>query len=263
MQKLLNLLLVLLIMGFVSCSSSKSQNDSDVIPDEDSDNTETVDEDTDSEEDFDFIDDSDEAPDADTPEKVECLDLRYNENTIKTPFPFKDANGKPTFCRPGCDTPTENDPQCVRNIWEWDNWEEYQDYLKAQEKDPNQEWERECYPWPCKLPDMKAMTKDDIEDFTSTCDRWLTTGGFTANDGVIWTHGMSDGVAGMSFAHSTRVVEYDPEKDEYSTLGHSYVLGFNENRYVVEIYDRNLDKFTDEKRFIVSILRQTASIITN
>ncbi|MBO4698360.1 hypothetical protein J5690_01955 [bacterium] len=258
-------LVILGLFLFVSCSSSKTpENDTDILLDADADvqDSETQDDDSDSQ-DSEIVGDSDEIPDADadsdTPEKVECLDLRYNENTIKTPFPFKDANGKPTFCRPGCDKPTENDPQCVRNIWEWDNWEEYQDYLKAQEKDPNQQDERECYPWPCKLPDMKAMTKEDNDNLASSCDRWLTTGGFSANDGVIWTHGMSDGVAGMSFGHSTRVVEYDPEKDEYSTLGHSYVLGFNENRYVVEIYDRNLDKFSDEKRFIVSIFRQNGT----
>ena len=256
---------VLGLFFLVSCSSSKSQNDSDIIPDADIDSQdfETQDDDSDSQ-DSKIVDDSDVKPDqdadqdfdSDTSEKVECLDLRYNENTIKPPFPFKDANGKPTFCRPGCDTPTENDPQCVRNIWEWDNWEEYQVYLKAQEKDPYQDGERECYPWPCKLPDMHAKTKAELSTFISSCDRLLTVNDFSANDGTVWSHGMSDGVAGMDFGHSTRVVEYNPENDEYFTLGHSYVLGFNENRYVIEIYDRDPDKFSDEKRFIVSIFRK-------
>ena len=246
----------LMIFSIFSCSSGNSENDSDTVPDADSDVIEIADEDTDSSQDFDFVDDSDEKTDSDTPETVECLDLRYNENTIKTPFPFKDANGKTTFCRPGCDTPTENDPQCVRNIWDWDNWEEYQDYLKAQDKDSNQEWERECYPWPCKLPDMHAITKAELDTIASSCDRLLTVNDFSANDGIVWSHGMSDGVAGMSFGHSTRVVEYNPELDEYSTLGHAYVLGFNENRYVLEIYDRNPDKLSGVKRFIVSIFRK-------
>lgn len=261
MQKLLKFLMILSVFFLFSCSSSKSENDSDSIPDVDTDtqDSEIRDDDSDTRE-TEIVDNSDETSDADSdsdsPEKVECLDLRYNENTIKTPFPFKDANGKPTFCRPGCDTPTENDPQCVRNIWEWDNWEEYQVYLKAQEQDPNQQKERECYPWPCKLPDMHPKTKETLDTFVSRCDRLLTVGGFTANDGIIWSHGMFDGVAGMSFGHSTRVVEYNPELDEYSTLGHSYVLGFNENRYVLEIYDRNPDKSSDVKHFIVSIFRK-------
>ena len=55
---------VLVTLFFVSCSSSHSSNDSDIIPDEDIDlqDLETKDDDTD-EEDFDFIDDSDEIPD--------------------------------------------------------------------------------------------------------------------------------------------------------------------------------------------------------
>ena len=128
---------LLMIFSIFSCSSGNSENDSDTVPDADSDVIEIADGDTDSSQDFDFVDDPYEKTDSDTPETVECLDLRYNENTIKTPFPFKDANGKPTFCRPGCDTPTENDPQCDRNIWDWENWDEQENYLKEQEKNPN------------------------------------------------------------------------------------------------------------------------------
>ena len=268
MQKMLNLLAVLLmIFCFVSCSSSKSQNDSDSIPDSDTDTQDSetlVDEDADK--DADPIEDYDKTPDADqdfdsdndsdAPETVECLDLRYNENTIKTPFPFKDANGKPTFCRPGCDTPTENDPQCVRNIWEWDNWDEYQVYLKAQEKDPNQQKERECYPWPCKLPDMHPKTKETLDTFVSSCDRLLTVHKFKVSSGTIWSHGMSDGVAGMDFHHSGRIVEYDPEKNEYMALGQNRDLAFNEGRYVVEVYDRLPGDNPDTYRtYTISVLR--------
>ena len=265
--------LVFLTLFFLfSCSSSShSSADSDTIPDADSDVIETVDADSDFQDsdlqDSDFIEDSDETSDSDsntdsdadndsdTPETVECLDLRYNENTIKTPFPFKDANGKPTFCRPGCDTPTENDPQCVRNIWEWDNWDEYQVYLKAQEKDPNQQKERECYPWPCKLPDMHADST--LETFASKCDRWLTVNDFKANSGTVNTHGMFDGVAGMDLSrHSGLIIEYDPDKDEYTSAGgRSRFLSFNENRYVVEVFDRVPGLDPDYKVFTVSILR--------
>ena len=271
MKKYLNLLVVLLVfLGLfflISCSSSQSSNDSDSISDSDTDTQDSetlVDEDADK--DADPIEDYDKTPDADldfdsdndsdAPEAVECLDLRYNENTIKTPFPFKDANGKPTFCRPGCDTPTENDPQCVRNIWEWDNWDEYQVYLKAQEKDPNQDGERECYPWPCKLPDMHPKTKENLDTFVSSCDRLLTVHKFKANDGTVWSHGMSDGIAGMDFGHTGRTIEYDPEKNEYMTLGQNRALAFNEGRYIVEVFDRYPGKNPEfYKVFTVSILR--------
>ena len=263
MPKHLKIIALFLIFLILSCSSSKSENDSDTVPDSDTDtqDSETADNDSDSQ-DSEIIDDFDEAPDwdtdSDTPETVECLDLRYNENTIKTPFPFKDANGKPTFCRPGCDMPTENDPQCVRNIWEWDNWDEYQVYLKAQEKDPNQQGERECYPWPCKLPDMHAKTKAELSTFVSSCDRLLTVNGFGANVGTVNSHGMYNGIAGMDFTHTGRIIEYDPEKDEYITVGQTKGLfGFNENRYVVLAADSipgdNKDTY---KAFVISIFKE-------
>ena len=259
-------LVVLGLLFFISCSSSKSENDSDAVPDSDIDtqDSETVDDDSDFQ-DSEIIEDSDGEPDADddadndsdTSETVECLDLRYNENTIKTPFPFKDANGKPTFCRPGCDTPTENDPQCVRNIWEWENWEEQQNYLKEQEKDPNQTKERSCYPWPCKLPDMHAKTKENLDTFVSSCDRWLTVNGFGVSMGTVWTHGMFDGVAGMQFQHSSMIVEYEPEKDEYTVVGQSRRLSFNEGRYITEVYDSYAGLFPDTfKSFTVSVTKK-------
>ena len=273
-KKCLLFAIFLLVSGFISCSSSHSSADSDIIPDSDDSET-TADDDTDSEEDSDFIDDSDETPDQDNDENVghdadhniipdndsdedvACLDLRYNENTIKTPFPFKDANGKPTFCRPGCDTPTENDPQCVRNIWDWENWQDYQRYFEAQEKDPNQTKERECYPWPCILPDMKAKTKAELDTFVSSCDKLLTVNNFKVTSGTVWSHGMFDGVAGMDFGHhSSTILEYDPERDEYKILGQNRALAFNEGRYIVEVFDRYPGKNPDfYKVFTVSVLR--------
>ena len=72
MKKLMDFLLVLLmISGLFSCSSSKNtENDSDVLPD--SDDSEIIaDDDMDSEEDLDFIDDSDEIPDETPDEYIE------------------------------------------------------------------------------------------------------------------------------------------------------------------------------------------------
>ena len=262
MTKYSKIIALFLIFFLFSCSSSHSSNDADIVPDSDIDtqDSETVDDDSDSQ-DSEIVDDFEETSDQDadsyTSEKVECLDLRYNENTIKTPFPFKDANGKPTFCRPGCDTPTENDPQCVRNIWEWGNWKVYQRYLEAQGKNQNQTTERACYPWPCKLPDMHAKTKDELNTFISSCDRLLTVIGFQANVGTVWSHGMSDGVAGMELSrHLGIIIEYNPEEDEYKALGQNRALSFNEGRYIVEVFDRYPGQNPDfYKVFTVSVLR--------
>ncbi len=255
-----------ILMSCTACNSNKQKTDRDVVPDTDKvPDTKTVDETVDEKADVpDEIPDEepDEEPDEvpDVPDEevvVECLDLRYNENVIKTPFPFKDKNGRATFCRPGCDTPTENDPQCVRNIWEWKNWERYQEYLAAQKADPEQTSKRECYPWPCKLPDMKANA--NLESFNSKCDRWLSVNNYSANMGIVWSHGMSDGVAGMDFAGSGggRATEYDPEKDEYLNIGQvKGLLDYNEGRYVTLVADSYPGSNPGYRGFVVSILKK-------
>ncbi|MGI6393341.1 MAG: hypothetical protein ACOX2F_01190 [bacterium] len=236
---------VLFLVVFSACNSNKPENDVDTFaPDNSSDFPDGVSTDLDEEPDV----------DGDIEETVPCLDLRYNENTIKTNFPFKDKDGKPTFCRPGCDTPTETDPQCVRNIWEWDNWEEYQIYLKAEKNKPGQYLERECYPWPCKLPDMDTSIESGLK---TVCDRNITVGGFSADSGDVWTHGMSDGVFGAGLYHSGRVVEYDPEKNDYMTLGQKKApLFFNKGRYVVSVFDSYPKDNPEFKSYVVSISKK-------
>jgi len=250
-----NILIILLLSVFwscTSCNSGETKNDIDTSPDKDSNliDLDNIQSDIDTlVTDLDIIDtdtsqDINEFPDTD----ADCLDLRYNENTVKTDFPFTDKNGKPTFCRPGCDTPTETDPQCVRNIWEWDNWEKYQKYLAAEKEDTNQEWERECYPWPCELPDMKGSTGGSL---VSKCDRRLSVNGYRSTMGAVWTHGMSNGVAGMLMNRDA--VEYDPEKDVFTKIGQAAGrVSYNKSRYVFPVYDRPYDK-EGYRSFVVSV----------
>jgi len=239
--------ILILTLFLISCDSSDPKTDKD-LNDTDSLLTEIdkVQNDVDtSVPDPDITEIDNENPDTDSDtDTVECLDLKIQENVIKTPFPFKDKNGRPTFCRPGCDTPAETDPQCVRNISEWLNWEQYKKYIKGES-----EGRKECYPWPCILPDMKADST--LESFNSKCDRWLTVDSFSSNMGTVWTHGMSDGVAGMNFGRMA--VEYDPEKDEYTAVGQAAgKLSFNENRYIVPVYDR-IHTADDIRSFVVSV----------
>jgi len=250
-----NILIIFLLSVFwscTSCNSGETKTDIDISPDKDSnlidlDNTQS-DMDT-SVIDLDIIDtdtsqDINEFPDTD----ADCLDLRYNENTVKTDFPFTDKNGKPTFCRPGCDIPTETDPQCVHNIWKWTNWEKYQEYLEAEKKDSNQDSVRACYPWPCVMPDMKGRI---LETMNSRCDKLLSGYGLQATMGAVWSHGMSDGVAGMMM--DLNAIEYDPEKDEFKNLGQpAAVLVYNRNRYIIPVEDREYPE-ENLKSFIVSI----------
>ncbi|HRZ78949.1 MAG TPA: hypothetical protein P5044_02980 [bacterium] len=249
----MRLALILFIVFIVSCNSDGTKTDLDSVPDKDLiSDTDSQDVTPDENPDPDIIDADNEKPDMDA-DSVECLDLKIQASVIKTGFPFKDKNGKPTFCRPGCDDmPTETDPQCVRNIWEWDNWEKYQKYLAAEKEDPEQKEERECYPWPCKLPDMKAVTGGDL---TSKCDRWLSVDGYTSTMGAVWTHGMSDGVAGMYMSNGA--IEYDPEIDQFVKIGQAMGrLSYNKKRYVILAFESMPSDNPDYKSFVVSVLRK-------
>ena len=95
-------------------------------------------------------------------------------------FHLKDEQGNYTFCRPGCDTPKDNDPQCVKNLWTWINWGRAQipEY-------------KECYPWPCVHQDIKAMPNNH------KCDRVVSTS-FSAGMGTIWDLNIKNGKVGIS-----------------------------------------------------------------
>ena len=90
MKRFLNLSVVLLVFLVFSCSSSKSQNDSDILPDadEDSDEIETLDDDSDSQyseiiDDFDETQEQDE--DADSP-AVNCIYIYPDQEDSKLCF---------------------------------------------------------------------------------------------------------------------------------------------------------------------------------
>lgn len=255
MKYILIIFSLIVFWSCTSCNSNDSKNDPDSISDKDSVDTDVQDAAPDEKTDPDVTSDN-ETPDVDedVDTTVPCLDLKIQANVIKTGFPFKDKNGKPTFCRPGCnDIPTETDPQCVRNIWEWDNWEKYQKYLEAEKKDPEQKEERECYPWPCKLPDMKGSTGGSLK---SECDRRLSIDGYTSTMGAVWTHGMSDGVAGMYMSGSS-AIEYNPEEDSFIKIGKANgKLSFNKKRYVTSVFESFAPDNPDYKSFVVSVLRK-------
>ncbi|MBO4699272.1 hypothetical protein J5690_06640, partial [bacterium] len=221
---------LILLMLFVSCSSSKSQNDSDSIPDSDADtqDTEIQNNDYDTQEveivyDSDETSDTDQDADSDTenPDSAEC-----QPPLSEAPFPYYDANGKITFCRPGCDTPTEDDPICIGNLWDEQNnalCHEYPEYS--------------CCGFPCVMESLKPWTKERFAEEYPTlvefiqmhkCDLKISqTGwGIDGSGGVVKSWNMSDGKIGFYLAPAnlpikewlvkTKYVTYDIATQTYS-----------------------------------------------
>ena len=217
MQRNSIIVLFIALFFFVSCSTSHSSADSDIIPDSDSDDTETIaDDDTDPEEDSDFIDDSDETPDLDNDSNTEKSDSDECQPPLsEAPFPYYDANGKITFCRPNCDTPTEDDPICIGNLWDEQNEKlchEYPEYA--------------CCGTPCVLESLKPMTKEEVDEMYTVantamhkCDLKISPWSWVndSSNGVVKAWNMSERKIGFQIYPTKPKYEKYPSKRKYVT----------------------------------------------
>ena len=203
---------------FVSCSSSNSSNDSDMIPDGDSnsDDIETVDDYSDTQ-DAEIVDDYDEKPDQDNDSDTEKSDSTECQPPLsEATFPYYDANGKITFCRPNCDTPTADDPICIGNLWDEQNEKlchEYPEYA--------------CCGTPCVLESLKPKTREellvqepDILEFIPMhkCDLEISQANWGGlGDGVVKSWNMSDGKIGFQLYPAKLNYEPWPVANKYVT----------------------------------------------
>ena len=263
----IHLRLFLAILGLLflfSCSSSKtSENDSDVLLDTDTDSQdlETVDDDSDSQE-AEITDDSDENADqnADSDTIPDKDSTECQPPLSEAQFPYYDANGKITFCRPNCDTPTEKDPICIGNLWDEQN-----------EKLCHERPEYSCCGFPCTMESFKPMTIEELvaydptaRDFISMhkCDllinqiNWVLDG----SGGVVKSWNMSDGKIGFSiypllldyekYPSQRKYVSYDITTRKYSFIiparGHEQAyfkgkrLGLISDKRTIDLNNENI-----------------------
>ena len=227
MRKHLSLfLLFFCLFFFVSCSSSNSSNDSDILPDgnSDSDDIETVDDDSDSQS-FEIVDDSDKTQDADQNNISDADSDECQPPLSEAPFPYYDANGKITFCRPNCDTPTADDPICIGNLWDEQNnalCHEYPEYA--------------CCGTPCVMESLKPMTREEVDEMYTTniamhkCDLKINpwSWGYDASHGVVKAWNMNEGKVGFymypaeisyeKWSVGDKYVTYDIATQQYSFI---------------------------------------------
>ncbi|MBP5590981.1 hypothetical protein J6Y50_03895 [bacterium] len=220
----IHLRLFLVILGLlflVSCSSSKtSENDTDILPDTDTDTQdfEGQDDDSDTQE-AEIVDDYDEKPDQDNDSDTEKSDSTECQPPLsEASFPYYDKDGKITFCRPNCDTPTAEDPICIGNLWDEQNEKlchEYPEYA--------------CCGFPCIMESFKPMTIEDIvaydptaRDFISMhkCDlrlnqiNWIIDG---SSGGSVKSWNISNGKIGFHIYPIRINYEQWPVKRKYVT----------------------------------------------
>ena len=171
-----------ILLFFLACNPSHHSTDADaVVPDGD---IPTVDDAVEIEaDDFIFVEADELLTDADT---VDCPPL------ATAPFPYYKEDGTIHFCRE-CDTPTEKDPQCMRNLWEEQNKKLAKDHP-----------EYDCYPYPCEMTKLKPMTKAEVDkNYTSfsihECDLSLNPLGWyhDGTNGSVKHWNLSGGIIGF------------------------------------------------------------------
>ena len=224
MNKFLKLLVGMSVALLFSCSSSHSPNDTDILPDADSDgsDTETIDDDSDSQN-SEIVDDSDAKPDVDADQDTDSSECQ--PSLSEAPFPYYDANGKITFCRPNCDTPTADDPICIGNLWDEQNEKlchEYPEYA--------------CCGTPCVLETLKPMTKEEVDEMYTTniamhkCDLKINpwSWGYDGSHGVVKSWNMNDEKIGFhvypaqlspkKWSVGRKYITYDINTQKYSFI---------------------------------------------
>ncbi len=239
--------LILLIL-FVSCSSSKSQNDSDSIPDTDS-NTQdsgTVNDDSDTHE-AEIVDDSEATPDQDSYSDSEKSDTdECYPSLSQAAFPYYDKDGKITFCRPDCDTPTADDPICIGNLWDEQNEKlchEYPEYA--------------CCGTPCVLESLKPMTKEEVDEMYKVgkiamhkCDLKIDpwSWGHDGSHGVVKSWNMSEGKIGFHMYPTQVNYQKYPSQRKYIT----YNIATQKYSFVIPSRSQEQAYYKDKRLGLIS-----------
>ncbi|MBQ4438716.1 hypothetical protein II898_07540 [bacterium] len=246
----LKLLMFIIVIFLVACSSSKIENDSDSIPDADSDidsqDSEIIDDDTDFQT-SEIVDDSDKDDEGDTEtdgsdsDTDEPLDVNYQgaeecPELSKAKFPYYNDDKTIHFCRK-CDTPTVKDPQCMANLWK-------EAAAKLYAVSP----ESECKDgYPCDMSGLRNLTIEDWEatedrigqkfpyrphecDIAlhaysiTTNDRWTTDGTagsfkhFNISDGKIGIKLKNISIKLVNYTTTSKVMIYDPAEEKYKAV---------------------------------------------
>ena len=272
MRKLLIIFLLAFLWSCTSCTESKPENNELIT---DSDNTGVSDPDI-----MDKTNNDDDVSDTSDDKSPDTNDTDTQDNDIieeefiddcdvkliDAPFPYTDNDGKLTFCRPGCDTPTEKDPQCMSNLWREQNYNLC-----------HQHPEYDCCGYPCVLESLKPMTKEETDKELvyngkilvpmHKCDLYLPIWQNDGTHGVVKSWNMSDRKIGfhmvplaldiLEWPVKRKAVVYDIETQKYTFVapasqmqayykGHRILMSGDKRSLPIEVRKNYLVYFGDD-----------------
>lgn len=248
---------IIFFLIFISCHTSKPSTDADTVTTDSDiiavgDDMVAIDDGSVVEDEI-VSDDTIPVSDADTDDS-DCPPLST------APFPYYKEDGTIHFCRK-CDTPAKaDDPQCVRNLWE-----------EAQKRYVAKYPDKDCYPYPCDMPNLKPMVNGDpIGRPISECDLALPPYGFN-NGNPRWKHyGMVNGKIGfqifttlssgsfIEYSNDSRGAIYDVLQKTYRFImpGLSDSFAFNGKYSVIASFEgsklTNIEDLENIKLYLLS-----------
>ena len=271
--------LILLIL-FVSCSSSKSQNDSDSIPDSDTGtyDSETVD-DSDMQE-AEIVDDSEEMPDVDADQDIDSDDEDWQRDIdipemSDDPYyeAYGDAGYNVAYYYYGDDPTPAHDPENVKALWS-----KMCGVSKCYECEPKPfDLCAENYPFE---PQIVDDSKDyDFQKTTTAgkfqCDALLTPGFWYTHDlAISMKFNEFDGkilyyMNGGSYTswQGGGAYVYDVNTRKVERLGRGYMDGWQDKKYYfvstvddrVEVFDSNSPYYGRNERHLLYYDKETST----
>lgn len=265
MKKYSIIIATLMFVFFVSCSSgSKSQNDSDIIPDADSygSDAESIDDDFNSQ-DADIINDKEQSDDSDS----ECNDLDSDTDSGKPDKDYDFETSDDPYCETYVNTdynvaynyygdgPTPSeDPESVKDFWSKQC--RLSQCLECEPK--SYDLCSENYPFEPQIIKNGTKAKNESEAGKFQCDALLTPGLWYANDLAISMnfnefngkilYGM-DVYDGVSWQGSGSYV-YNLNSRKVERLGRAYMDGWqNKKYYFISTLDLRIDAEHEESLY--------------
>lgn len=232
--------IILVFVFLVACNGNSQNHDSDDLHDSDQDSKGEQDLQDEQDEKDNETDDTEKPDETSDIDNAECLPAH-----IDAGYPYYRNDGSIHFCR-ACDKPTNNDPDCIANLWVDGNRKLYAAHP-----------DKDCLGYPCMMDDLTPFYSGEREGYyLDKCDMMIN-----ANNPKGWQTGMvtfkhynlSEGKVGFVMDHAginareypadVKAVEFDIKNRSYKVMrmgSTNDTLTYHKGAFLNVVWDKGL-----------------------